>query len=342
MPAKFLLIASVLVVPAQAPPPTIHPDCNVVCVGVPCGTFYDTTCSDQAVKLPSCNCGNCCRPDPPATQAVAAHATPAAQTPVFTTRGPSSVVLWQPPGPGRKAGACAGPTTMQADPIWQAVTIAECQEYCALDIDCVAIEFTEFVPKWQRLNAREYARCTIIDFPSKVTHVLPRPDGARCLVKPTRGLCPPPTRSCPCCWLAGPGVDFKYGSTPCAELQNADLSNMNLEGAKLDGVDMQCAKLDGASLKGASFGGANLKSVSFVGANLDGADFTQADANFARFGGANLKSAKFLEANVERADFKGAVGLRFAEFAGAKGIELATWGPGGVAGRGALPPPPPP
>ena len=46
----------------------------------------------------------------------------------------------------------------------------------------------------------------------------------------TRGLCPPPTRDCPCCWLAGPGVDFKYGSTPCAELQNADLSNMNLEG----------------------------------------------------------------------------------------------------------------
>mmetsp|Transcript_601 Transcript_601/g.1894 ORF Transcript_601/g.1894 Transcript_601/m.1894 type:complete len:342 (+) Transcript_601:10-1035(+) len=341
MPAKILIIASVLVVLAQAPPPTIHPDCNVMCVGVPCGTFYDTTCSDQAVKLPSCNCGNCCRPDPPATQTAAAHATPA-QTPVFTTRGPNSVVLWQPPGPGRKAGACAGPTTMQADPIWQAVTIAECQEYCALDIECVAIEFTEFVPKWQRLYAREYARCMVIDHPSKVTHVLPRPDGARCLVKPTRGICPPPSRTCPCCLLAGPGVDFKYGSTPCAELQNADLSNMNLEGAKLDGVDLQCAKLDGALLKGASFGGANLKSVSFVGANLDGADFTQADAKFARFGGANLKSAKFLEANVERADFKGALGLRFAEFAGANGIDLATWGPGGVAGRGALPPPPPP
>ena len=53
-------------------------------------------------------------------------------------------------------------------------------------------------------------------------------------------------------------------------------------------------------------------------------------------------NAKFLEATVERANFKGALGLQFAEFAGANGIDLATWGPGGVAGRGALPPPPPP
>eukprot|EP00310_Coccolithus_braarudii_P023011 CAMPEP_0183353522 /NCGR_PEP_ID=MMETSP0164_2-20130417/33435_1 /TAXON_ID=221442 /ORGANISM="Coccolithus pelagicus ssp braarudi, Strain PLY182g" /LENGTH=319 /DNA_ID=CAMNT_0025526199 /DNA_START=84 /DNA_END=1043 /DNA_ORIENTATION=- len=154
----------------------------------------------------------------------------------------------------------------------------------------------------------------------------------------SRGNCPPPTKTCGCCSLMGPGVDLTVAA--CTDLKNADLRGMNLEGAVLEDVDITCAVFDKAILKGTDFKNAvgerasfkgingegmgydetNTPNADFSGAMLMGATFELAQLTGSSFKKATIDGAVFMTATLERADFTGAIGGANADFTMAMGI----------------------
>jgi len=125
------------------------------------------------------------------------------------------------------------------------------------------------------------------------------------------------------------------------ELENLDLSDIdlsgasmkrtaligtNLSGARLAGVDLTRANLEGADLSGAILTGANLSDARLRGAKLagcdltdatlDGALFTRADLTDIKAAGAKGKGTSFNGARLDRADFEAAV-FEGTEFVGA-------------------------
>ncbi len=105
-----------------------------------------------------------------------------------------------------------------------------------------------------------------------------------------------------------------------ANLQEADLSFVNLIGADLSGANLRRARLRAtalhkADLKGADLQGAQLRSAGLGkadlrGANLKGADLSRANLQMADFRGANLKGATLRHAMLwgsifENANLKG-------------------------------------
>ncbi|HEY5122813.1 MAG TPA: pentapeptide repeat-containing protein [Ignavibacteria bacterium] len=97
-----------------------------------------------------------------------------------------------------------------------------------------------------------------------------------------------------------------------ADLQSADLHEANLQYAALDGANLQSAKLwrvnlqyailDGANLQSTILNGANLQSASLWNANLQSANLNSADLQSAHLKGANLQSADLHEANLQSAN----------------------------------------
>eukprot|EP00316_Scyphosphaera_apsteinii_P016000 CAMPEP_0119305356 /NCGR_PEP_ID=MMETSP1333-20130426/6368_1 /TAXON_ID=418940 /ORGANISM="Scyphosphaera apsteinii, Strain RCC1455" /LENGTH=384 /DNA_ID=CAMNT_0007308429 /DNA_START=318 /DNA_END=1472 /DNA_ORIENTATION=- len=253
----------------------------------------------------------------------------------------------RPSGSTSKQGACAGEGLVKS--VVQGLTsLADCRTECNSDPECVAIEYVS-VKSSSKVSGKQIPHCTVLEVGSKITHVLPRPDGAECFLKPayaaagaggfklgmaSASLCTR-TQNCLCCHLVGPGADLSSSSsTPCENLQSADLRNYNLEGIKLENVDLTCAVLDGSNLKGAdltnaigtgtSFIGALVEGAKFEQANLMGADFSKANLmgtnfhqsslEYVKFERSNIAGATFIEANMLEASFVGALGAQTADF----------------------------
>jgi uncharacterized protein YjbI with pentapeptide repeats len=101
-----------------------------------------------------------------------------------------------------------------------------------------------------------------------------------------------------------------------AELNGANLSELNLSGALLEGAQLQRTDLRGANLNRANLSGANLSEAHLEeaqlqrtdlrGADLNGAKLWKADLFEADLRGANLSGACLFETNLMGANFSGA------------------------------------
>ncbi len=116
---------------------------------------------------------------------------------------------------------------------------------------------------------------------------------------------------------AAGGRDFAEAQLEGANLQNVQLISVNLNGANfrnanLAGANLAHAKLLGADLRGANLTKANLIGVSAIGAKLDGANLTGANATLGNFSGAQLTRIV-----GDRTDFSGAE-MYCASFVGAR------------------------
>jgi len=230
--------------------------------------------------------------------------------------------------------------------IWTIGRLVECQSDCAQDPDCVGIEwgFVSTLPPGAGTSAqptgpgRSYPQCTFFEIPSQITHVLPT--GGECFIKPVPTVAvgtspsakPNPcviSKKCPCCHLAGPGVDFSAGPHPCEDLTFGDLRLMNLEGANLFNVDVTCASFEGANLKGAIFNEATGTNAIFARANLESAEFNNGALLGATFERANLVGAKFHHTNLENAIFDRAA-VHGATFDHANMFQTSWWGAKGM------------
>ena len=113
---------------------------------------------------------------------------------------------------------------------------------------------------------------------------------------------PQAAADCPATIFAAPGRQLSddaldaVDDLACANLQGADLANLQLDQKDLHGADLRGANLSGADLTQATLTGAD-----FTGADLRKADFTQA-----HLGTANLTSAKLSGARMGQADLRGA------------------------------------
>jgi len=116
---------------------------------------------------------------------------------------------------------------------------------------------------------------------------------------------------------AAGGRDFEEANLEGANLQNVQLISVNLNGANfrnanLAGANLAHAKLLGTDLRGANLTKANLIGASAIGAKLDGANLTGANATLGNFSGAQLTRIV-----GDRADFSGAE-MYCASFVGAR------------------------
>lgn len=117
------------------------------------------------------------------------------------------------------------------------------------------------------------------------------------------------------------GVSFRKADLRGSNLQGADLNKANLykvdlRGANLFGSIIQDSDLGSADLRNTNFGGANLCDANLVGARLNGADLCNS-----KLGGATLSAAKLYGAKISGADLRGAklcgAKLRGADLSGA-------------------------
>ena len=108
-----------------------------------------------------------------------------------------------------------------------------------------------------------------------------------------------------------------------ANLQEVDLEGANLQGADLEGANLMGAILWGANLRGANLQGAILQRADLEGARLQGAILQRASLQDANFQGANLRRAVLWRANLQGAHLQGAI-LQGADLKGAdlKGADL--------------------
>ncbi|MUL38400.1 pentapeptide repeat-containing protein [Gloeocapsopsis dulcis] len=72
------------------------------------------------------------------------------------------------------------------------------------------------------------------------------------------------------------GRDLSYTNFTKAKLEKADLSGSNLRNANLSRANLKNANLSGTDLRNANLSRANLKNANLVGANLDGANLSRA------------------------------------------------------------------
>lgn len=340
---------------ASPPPPPAA--CSATCGASTCGGLI-ATASCAALSAFGCNCRGCC------ANSVATTVLPPPPPPPRLVGVSATAGEWGPPGtaangrPTSKQGACAG-TRLVKDVKWstlQAVAdkpneagipathLSQCQAECSVTTECVGFEIVALPGS---SGGEMYTQCTLYELPSTITHILPRPDGASCYLKPSFAAARENkchiTKDCACCHLAGPGVDFSNGQVQCEDLAFGDLRNVNLEAANLENVDLTCASLDGANLVDAVFKDSVASSASFVGATLTNADFEQAGiagadftgasmagakfewslASYAKFDGAALDRANFKNALLNHATFAQSTGLQTAEFEFAQGLNTA-------------------
>jgi uncharacterized protein YjbI with pentapeptide repeats len=118
-------------------------------------------------------------------------------------------------------------------------------------------------------------------------------------------------------------LDFTGRSLRRCKLGGAILRGAILKGAQLDGAQLEDADLSRARLDDAELGGADLSRAVLTGANLDGARLAEAVLEEAELGGAslvraNLDGAKLARAHGEGANLEGATlrraDLRHASF----------------------------
>ncbi len=112
-------------------------------------------------------------------------------------------------------------------------------------------------------------------------------------------------------WLEGDDGLLQGAHLHNANLQGADLTDVNLQGANLSWANLQGADLTDANLQGANLIVANLPGVDLTEANLQRAnlfvaDLRGADLAVANLQGANLAVANLQEANLIEANLQGA------------------------------------
>lgn len=113
--------------------------------------------------------------------------------------------------------------------------------------------------------------------------------------------------------------DFNYNRKmhcifPRANLQDADLSNIDLKGINLQNcflinVNFENCDLSNANLENAVLINANLKNANLFQANLKNADLSLANLRNANFKEANLTNAKLIKANIIGANLRTAITL---------------------------------
>jgi hypothetical protein len=92
-------------------------------------------------------------------------------------------------------------------------------------------------------------------------------------------------------------------------LENVDVDVQgpdSMAGANMENAQLENVNFSGRNLKGAVMINANLKNANFSGANLHGAVMEGTDATGANFSGANLKDAVLINANLTNANLTGA------------------------------------
>lgn len=80
----------------------------------------------------------------------------------------------------------------------------------------------------------------------------------------------------------------------------------SMAGANMENAQLENVNFSGRNLKGAVMINANLKNANFSGSNLAGAVMENVDATGANFSGANLKDAVLINANLINANLTGA------------------------------------
>ena len=106
-----------------------------------------------------------------------------------------------------------------------------------------------------------------------------------------------------------------------AQLQDLEITKIDLRGANLRGANLRGANLRGAYLQRAKLEDANLLFTKLEGANLQGAKLEEANLQGAKLQGANLEEANLLFTNLRGADLQLAI-LRGAKLRGAD-LQLA-------------------
>jgi len=102
-------------------------------------------------------------------------------------------------------------------------------------------------------------------------------------------------------WASGfPGGEVARFSG--ANLEGANLENMELAGVDFRDANLQGANFRNANLRGVTFKRANLKDANFEDAYLSGANFDGADVKGANFNCANCHNANFDNTNLEDAN----------------------------------------
>ena len=101
-------------------------------------------------------------------------------------------------------------------------------------------------------------------------------------------------------------VNFEGTNLGGSNLRRVDLERANLRSTNLEWANLRGANLKGANLRGAYLRGADLEGADFEGADLEGADFEGADLKKTNLEGANLRSTNFEGANLRGANLIGA------------------------------------
>jgi uncharacterized protein YjbI with pentapeptide repeats len=112
-------------------------------------------------------------------------------------------------------------------------------------------------------------------------------------------------------------IDLRSANLQRADLSNLDFGKAHLMQAQLQGAGLWGAQLQGADLWGAQLQGADLVGAELQGANLEIAQLQGANLMLAKLQGANLLVAQLQGADLERARFDASTSLRGATLRGA-------------------------
>lgn len=115
-------------------------------------------------------------------------------------------------------------------------------------------------------------------------------------------------------WLTG--TTLRTADLYRANLEGANLTEIDLEGATLREAMLQGAYMRGVNLTGASLNRANLISAVLRDANLTNADLSETDLERADLRDSNLENTQLDSANLAGADLRGA-SLRYTSFVSA-------------------------
>jgi uncharacterized protein YjbI with pentapeptide repeats len=117
------------------------------------------------------------------------------------------------------------------------------------------------------------------------------------------------------------GVDLSWSNLTEVDLTGRDLSGANLSGANLSRSNLTGVDLSGANLSGANLSRSNLTGVDLSGANLSGTNLSRSNLTGVDLSGANLSGANLTEVLLAGVDLSGAslsgTNLRRSDLAGA-------------------------
>ena len=98
------------------------------------------------------------------------------------------------------------------------------------------------------------------------------------------------------------GADLRDADLKYSDLSDADLSSANLRYANLRGANLRGADLRYANLRGANLSDANLRGAYLSGADLSDADLRGANLRYANLSDVDLRGANLKYANLSDAD----------------------------------------